>query len=435
MSSQLTNAEGQTSAADCARFLQLIKPLAQEYEANREKQEKFDTGFNLFELISDHYYRETFHSDILKALLDPHGKHQGGKKYLDLFLQFINSRRAAINLQDYSNAQVEREEGRIDILIKGLNNSRRAAINLQDYSNAQVEREEGRIDILIKGLKHAIIIENKIYDAKDPPEQLPRYLKKVTDNDYDCDAIIYLRLNGDTPPDNMAEWPDDKWKQQVKDLLIVICAYDHSENNLLKGWIEPCEKESEKSKNADAQHILRQYGKIIEKLGGNIMNKPIMKEFYETVVKDETNFKTFLSLKKMWDELINYRAQMIIDKFQTDFAPFEKPFRSRSGDVGVLFKAGSGNTGLCMVVWVRTDSYLFVFNNDPGGEEGNAGAILKGMGIRDEFTFEKKWGVFQKTKTFAFPSEEDQLYKYISAFKKKLGEQLSRCPARVEPHR
>jgi hypothetical protein len=47
-----------------------LSALARKYEANLKKRD-VDIEFNLFELISDNYYRETLHSDILKAFLDP----------------------------------------------------------------------------------------------------------------------------------------------------------------------------------------------------------------------------------------------------------------------------------------------------------------------------------------------------------------------------
>ena len=62
--------------------------------------------FNIFELISDIYYRENFHSDIIAQLLK-------NEIILKNFLKFIG-----VNESAYKNAEVEREESKIDILIK-----------------------------------------------------------------------------------------------------------------------------------------------------------------------------------------------------------------------------------------------------------------------------------------------------------------------------
>ena len=62
--------------------------------------------FNIFELISDIYYRENFHSDIIAQLFK-------NEIILKNFLKFIGANESA-----YKNAEVEREESKIDILIK-----------------------------------------------------------------------------------------------------------------------------------------------------------------------------------------------------------------------------------------------------------------------------------------------------------------------------
>jgi hypothetical protein len=201
-----------------------LAALTGEYNANLKKR-NVDIGLNLFCIISELYYRENFHSDILRALIDPKGKHQEQETFLHLFLEFIKSHGAKINLLDYSNALIEREEGRVDLCIKDEDS------------------------------KKAIIIENKINNAGDMVRQLPRYLDYVRANGYNCDAIIYLRLNGNTGPDTTG-WTDVE-RTQVAALLKVICAYDETEKDLLRGWIFKCEKIAN---NPDAQHILRQYG-------------------------------------------------------------------------------------------------------------------------------------------------------------------------------
>jgi hypothetical protein len=361
-----------------------LSALAGEYNANLKKRD-VDIGFNLFSIVSELYYRENFHSDILKALIDPKGKHQEQEKYLHLFLEFIRSHGAAISLSDYSNVQVEREEGRIDILIKD-----------------EVSRK-------------AIIIENKINNAGDMLKQIPRYLEYVRANGYACDAIIYLRLNGDTGPDTTG-WTDDE-RKQVKMRLKVVCAYNETEKDLLNGWIVQCEKVS---KNLDALHILRQYGGLIKKLGGNIMNKPIMEKFYEIIVEGE-NHKTALSLKAMLDDLVLYRVERVIDEFKGDPAPFHKLFPYQNGALfqNLIF----GEADFEMSVWVEDKIYWFIFvdRNDREGVNGHAKAMLQKMGCPDEYIC--KGGIFSKE--FSFPSQQKDLIKHIKAFKKKLGEVVS----------
>jgi hypothetical protein len=390
MSSYPTNAEDQTTPADFADLLKCIKPLAEKYEVNLKKRD-VDIGFNLFELISDHYYRETFHSDILNALLNPEGKHGEKDKFLQLFLNYLRSQYGA-------------------------------TIDPSLYSDAKVAKEEGRIDVLIKGCEHAIIIENKVNDASDMEKQLPRYLKKVTDKHYICDAIIYLRLNGDAGPD-MKSWDDDQHlKDEVLKKLIVICAHDGSEDgtekDLLKGWILKCENISKE--NSDAHHVLRQYGKIIEKLGRKNMSNLTMKEFYKTIIDGE-HLKTALTLKVMVDGLILYRAERIFDKFKTDQTPFTKIAVAGNNDTyfeGCIWNGA--NFGLD--IGVEPESYFFQFwdKEDRPGANGKAKAMLNKMGCLNNYDPlpPPNEGVF--CKSFIFPSEEESLITHIMDFKKNL---------------
>ncbi len=387
--------------ADCANFLQRIKPLATQYEANREKLKNFDIGFNLFELISDHYYRETFHSDILSALLDPTAQHKEGTKYLELFLEFIRARGANINLSHYSNAKVEREKGGIDVLI-----------TVEDSKP-----------------KRAIIIENKINNAIDQREQLPRYLKSIRDKGYECDAIIYLRLSGDAWP-RMADWNNDQ-KNEVIKRLKVVCAYDGSgdgtEKDLLKGWILKCEKAS-KEENTDARHVLRQYAAIIRKLGANIMNRPIMKQLYEIFVEREgENFQIALSLKKMMDnDILPYRLERIIDELGSDPDPSH---RQQIYKNGIVFDGWP--LGLEIAVWADLESYLFeVYVRN--GPIGPVQTMLQDMDCIGQYTmWPGKAGHFKFNKEFKFPSEEKNLIEHIKDFKEKLDKgikSVSRSP-------
>jgi hypothetical protein len=357
-----------------------VTGLARNYEVNLRKRH-VDLGFNLFAIVSDLYYRENFHSDVLRAILDPAGGHKEQAKYLHLFLQFIRSHGANVVMSDYSNSQVVREEGRIDILIK------------DDTS------------------RKAVIIENKINGAPDMHRQLPRYLEIVTGDDYTCDTIIYLRLNGQAGPDTTG-WSQAE-RQRVKALLTIIQAYTETPNDLLNGWIWPCQKAS---LNQDANHILRQYAELIKKLGSNIMNKPVMDDFYKLIMQAE-NYRTALSLKAMLDDLIQYRVEKLISHFQNDLAPFGRIANWNNHDAyftGLHWKEAHFGIDID----VRLESYELQFwdRNDRPRANGHAKAMLNNMGYLNEFAIRND--VFAKD--FAFPSEEQELIDYVTTFKMKL---------------
>ena len=346
---------------------------------------KTSIGLNLFAIISDLYYRENFHSDVLKVLLDPHSPHKEDDKYLKFFLRFLQSQDTPIDLANYSNVRIEREERRIDLLIADEDS------------------------------KRAIIIENKINGAGDMPRQIPRYLEYVTEQGYSCDAIIYLRLNGYSEPDT-TDWSVDEIKV-VKSLLTVICAYNETNNDLLNGWISKC---TDASTNDDAKHIFRQYGAIITKLGGNVMNKPIMKQFYDKMLEGE-NYKTAQSLSSMLQDLVNYRRDNILDVFRSNSAPFNKlgPWQNVALFMNLNWQGGN----ICIDVAVNPDNYEFFFwdRSDREGKYKRAQDLLTKMNCLGEYVPVERG--FQKD--FSFPSQEIALFDHIKAFNQNLSKVTS----------
>ncbi|HXT11400.1 MAG TPA: PD-(D/E)XK nuclease family protein [Candidatus Angelobacter sp.] len=354
--------------------------LARQYTANLKKR-NVDLGFNLFAIISDFYYRENFHSDILRALLDPDGHHKEKALFFDIFIDFLKSHGAHLNPKNYLKVSVVREEGRVDLLIKD-------AVS-----------------------KRAIILESKINGAGDMPRQIPRYLEYVRATGYECDAIVYLRLNGYSGPDK-SDWTIDDCRR-IDPILRVVCAYDESKNDLFNGWIAKCKRAAA---NSDSEHVLRQYGDLIKKLGGNVMNKPIMEKFYQIVMTGE-NLKTALSLKAMLDDLILFRVERLIDEFKSDLGPFRKISNWNNDDAyftGLLWKGA--HLGLDIVV--KPEAYVCQFwdREDRECAKRRAQMILERMGCLGDFVRHGEGFI----REFSFPSQEDELVHYVRAFKNKL---------------
>ena len=356
--------------------------LTRSYEENKEKR-LVNVGLNLFVLISDIYHRENFHSDILRVFLDPASPHREGNKYLDLFLDFLHQQNPKLN------------------------------INKSDFQNAAVVREENRIDLLIRDAtsKKAIIVENKMYNAGDMYRQIPRYLNKVKDAGYECEAIVYLRLNRIQYPDT-TDWRL-KEQEEVDSKLICVTAYMDATNDLLNGWIYKCEKASD---HVDALLILRQYGTLIQKLGGEVMNKPIMDEFYKMMLVGD-NLKTAQSVSSMLGDLILYRVQMLIEKFGGNLEPFK---RIKNYDDYVAYFEGlswnQANVGLDMIVLANSYAVQVWDRSDPQRSQGRAELLLQSLGCFDEFTLYNE----RYIKNFVFPTQEQEMIEYVTNFKKNL---------------
>jgi len=229
------------------KFMSDVKTIGIYYE--KVKQEVFEIGFNVFKLSSDLYFRENFHSDIIKSLLDPKENHQEKNKYLFLFIDLLNE-------------------------IDSKNH-----INKFDFENATVIRERANIDILVidEKSKKAIIIENKINNAADQQRQLPKYYNHIKSN-YTVSAIVYLTLDTSKRPDKN-DWTNEEIST-IESILKIIPSYDRSNINLYKNWIVPCIIES---KNSESLFILKQYGNLIRHLNTINMDTVSLQKFYNTL--------------------------------------------------------------------------------------------------------------------------------------------------------
>lgn len=225
-------------------FLQGLRPIVEKYE--ERQRGRMELGLNVFTIISDYYYRETFHGDILYAILSPDAGHREGNLYVNLFIDMINLERKTDKIGYYDKVSVQKEFG------------------TNDGKNA------GRIDLLIigevKGKVHCIIIENKLHNAADTYQQLPKYYNDLNSK-YTIDAFVYLPLDPNKKPET-TNW-DESVKKIIEDKLVIIPAYAPKRVNLIDNWLDPAEK---KTTNTDARFIIRHYISLLNNLTIDIMD-------------------------------------------------------------------------------------------------------------------------------------------------------------------
>ncbi len=241
-------------------------------------------GFNVFALTSDVFYKENYHSDIISAFLNPIGLHNEGSLFLEQFIEMINS------------ANDKYDDRWIDI---------------RNYINAEVIREEGRIDILIRTeSKHCIIIENKINNANDMPQQLPRYYEYMHEKGYDIDAIVYIPLNNEKNIDKTS-WVNLPIKY-IEKLVKVIPAFDTQSVCLVRNWIEPS---MQKSSNIDCISLLRQYSKLIKSLTSYKMNDIHRNALLQKLIETPELFDQATTFVQMMSELPETMATNLSSRF------------------------------------------------------------------------------------------------------------------------
>lgn len=269
-------------------LLKLLEGPVEEYK--KLQADRKDTGFNIFYLISDYYYRETFHGDIIAALLSPEEKHNAGNLYLKLFLEMVNHELnktgKGLYVPFYDTAIVKREMGTNDGELRG------------------------RIDLFIEGkYNHCIVVENKLNNAPDTPQQLPKYYNDLKKKGYTVDAFVYMPLDPSKKPyDN--DWKDEK--NYINEHLVIIPAYSKEGVNLIKNWLEPAVEKSNSESLEEAKFVLKQYIKLLNNLTIDIMdNEEIIK-----ILVDENNIDTAFGIFSVWNDFYNEIKNDFIDKIK-----------------------------------------------------------------------------------------------------------------------
>ena len=211
-------------------FFDEFEKAYKEYENKvKERRARGIHDYNVFDVLEA---KEVKHSKFIASLLDPKGLHYQGDLFLNKFIEVCG-------IDDF-----------------GL-----------DTLNSQVYREYENIDIYITdGDKH-IIIENKIWDAKDQDKQIYRYIETIKKENSSLDndgiLVLYLTPNFDKTPsqkslngfkvkDGFLEKDNDKirykpiycnhileWLNKVKieivnltDLNVIITQYEKAVKNL-----------------------------------------------------------------------------------------------------------------------------------------------------------------------------------------------------------
>jgi len=339
---------------------------------NYRKEEKKEP-FNIILAASDIYYYENYHSDVIAYILEK--KPQTIKS----FIKFINnvSRFPEINITDYGNAAVVREENKIDVLIK------------DELSN------------------HCIIIENKINDAGDMPRQLPRYYDSLKEN-YTVDRIIYLSLDGKKRPDTTT-WTLEDRKLKLHEKTDYIAASDEDKNDLVNSFLMPC---MENASDEQEKSFYYQYIDLLKFLRRNYMDYQLMEKFYkEMLIKEQ--YDSANSIYSMLDELITFRRDRLDGYFMNNYKPFDKPYHHKHDYfVFEYIRDISPKESIKLDVFFDWEYTKLVFKiQETKLRTDLIGTILEKIGEEKSFV---KDNINAYNKIFKFPEEEEMLYSYIT---------------------
>ena len=365
----------------------LEKENIKRYKDILEKQDK-KLDFNIFDIITDKWKKENFHSEILKFLLEN-------------YEEFFNNFSELIKIKDK-----------------------------KEYSNAEITNEEARIDILIKSENKAIIVENKINWAPDQIEQLARYYKKVKE-EKEVEKIVYIAPSKDKNPDAQTF---GEYEKEIKDRLEKIISFDGSENDLvscLEKSRDKLKENLEKTKNNfDSENFhklffINHYIEILKRTGEGDMStikSNFSKEIIEKYKNGDNIFEKLNYIIEMCSDK-NFPAKMLNDyfifKFGMNDCGYDKDRNSYSCNYWLDYNNGKEKNAFSITIHSLgiSEVYLILWDNNE-----NINNILKTVINKKEAEYLIKQDLTNSGIKFIFPDEEDKLFDLVSKLKNAFDE-------------
>lgn len=284
-----------------SEFIETITNELESYTPHlRERQKiiekKSKEHFNIFSAISDVYKRENYNSDILRLILNPKTEDMGDSVYLKQFLLFIG----------LDEEDIRKYFGK--------------------FESVEVLREKHRIDILIRNKKYAVIIESKINETIDQPNQLVRYYKRVTEDDkLTVLKVVYLTLipqkkpcfdyDSENKTDGITKESFENYVDAIKERLLCIPAVsDKSQDKgkTLKDFLESCKNQATTELG---RVVISQYSKLLEKTGGDVLMLEPEKKLIQEIYSSKKRINDALSFVEVWEKKDTIIAEIYREKF------------------------------------------------------------------------------------------------------------------------
>ena len=379
-------------------FKFIDEDMLQKYEEYIENNNFEDNDdFNIFELMSDKFYRENFHSYIIAQLLK-------SEIILKNFLKFIEVNEIVYINNGYDvipeyPIKHEIKDGRIDILIKS-----------NDKENNEYEENKEK--------PHCIIIENKLHGAKDEERQLYRYFIACSEK-FEVDKIVYLpNLDKNNDPDGQSE------EGIPKGLIKTIVGYN-GENKDFHAVLNDSLEEVKSNSNIEWHLLLKHYLKIL-RLTGETKMDALTEKFYNKIKTEPEEYKKIQLIATMYNDLIKTRINSLEEEFKGE--PHYKAIEKNIKEYWFIKDFYSKRRGInyTIVIDVYDDSsYLSLFSREEEtATDDNPKSKKKWeQDNKDIEAWLKKHKLFEGFdnggdylarwyKGFKFPEEEKALYEF-----------------------
>ena len=373
-------------------FKFINEDMLQRYEEYIEKNNFEDNeDFNIFELMSDKFYRENFHSYIIAQLFK-------SEIILKNFLKFIEADETVYLNDGYDiipeySIKHEIKDGRIDILIKS-----------NDKENNEDEENKEK--------PHCIIIENKLHGAKDEERQLYRYFIACSEK-FEVDKIVYLLPNLDKK-----NKPDEQSKEGIpKELIETIIGYN-GENKDFHAVLNDSLEEVKSNSNIEWYLLLKHYLKIL-RLTGETKMDALTEKFYDKIKSEPEEYKKIQLIATMYNDLIKTRIDYFAKEFNGENYKNEYFWR--------YFYSEKRKMDYCLEIYMYDNySRLKLFSREDAKKKWE-------QDIKDIEAWLKKHKLFEGfkqdedgcwAKEFKFPKEEDALEEFTGKLIKLLEEDV-----------
>lgn len=224
--------------------------------------------------------KEVLMCRMLKALIDPYGVHDLGKKPLELFLK-------TIGFEDFEYKELDK-----------------AYVNLEEVID-----NDRRVDIVIHIGKKVIPIEVKIY-AGDQKNQLYDYYNYYNESkDYKIDKIFYLTPNGKKPLKySLGELSEDK---------VVKISFGETINKFLDKLLND-------SNNGELEYIIKNLKAVFENMSIRESVLKIVKDITEENAEDKNKLKkSIFALLKYGDDI---RSEFERNYFEDSLKQLDKNY-------------------------------------------------------------------------------------------------------------
>lgn len=266
---------------------EIVFSLAEKiYDEKRKIEKEFsltdENSFNILSLVvNDDKYLEKFHDRALFAILNPKTQNIGNTVFLEKFLEVIG-----VDCKDFSP------------LDETIVEKKKRTYNISEDIDIFIYNEKN---------KNAIIIEDKLYDAKDRPNQLARYYKYVTEKmNFNVLKIVYLPLTPSKAPNKQYDGKYKKYTERIEKLLKILPAVSHDKDDIVRAWLEKIDWDNVRYRNENnkklAQVFISQYKNLLLGLGEDELMAGKYQEIMDKIQNNEKKFAAVFDFVEMWNK-------------------------------------------------------------------------------------------------------------------------------------